>query len=170
MNEEKVLNEVIKEAKRIIEDTEYSAKKHFNDSDYWSNIHYWLGISMVFFTTVAGIGMLQENCTWAIVSAIIAAILGAVQTFINPQEKAYAHKSIGNQYLCIRNNTRIFKSIELEGMPIAEAKQRIMFLSNERNKLNQNSPFTREEAYLKAKKDIEDGQAQYHTDKTQEGQ
>lgn len=166
LTEDKLLQEIINEAERIIEDTEYSEKGHYNTAaQHWQDIHFWIGGSMTVSATIASAGLLQDSCLLGGIFAVIATILGAIQTFINPQEKSSLHKTYAGSYLTLRNNTRIFKKIEMLTISDIEAREKIKFFSNERCRLNELSPAIPRWAYEQAKKDIEAGLAKYRVDK-----
>lgn len=165
MAEKQIFENINKEAERIEEDTEFSAKRHFNAADFWLRVHYFIGIPMTALAAIGGIKAFGENPEWAGYFAIAAAVLGALQTFVNPEEKASKHKVFGGQYLTLRNDARLFRSIELSADAVPDAREKIIQLSKRRNDLNESAPNTPACAHKKAKRDIEDGFSKYQTDK-----
>jgi len=86
-------------------------------------------------------------------------------TFLNPNEKATKHTSVGNAYDALMNKVRIFWSIdcwrdESEAVLTNELKD----LSNQKDKLNQGAPQPLPFAYRRAKKGIDAGEGKYEVD------
>lgn len=156
------------EAHRIEEDTEHSSKSHYNASTLWGRFHYWLGIPMSITAALAGITAIQELPMIATLFAVASTVLGTLQTFINPGEKSNIHKSAGDHYLTLRNETRCFREIEMLNLSPEEARERILIISDERNALNESSPIPPRSCFERTRKDIEEGHTQYRVDK-QEG-
>ena len=165
MTEQHIFENITKEAERLEEDTEFSAKRHFNAADFWLRVHYCIGVPMTALAAIGGVKAFSDNPEWAGYFAISAAVLGALQTFVNPEEKASKHKVFGGQYLTLRNDSRIFRSIELPADAVTDARDKIIQLSKRRNDLNESAPSTPACAHNKAKRDIENGHAKYQTDK-----
>ena len=106
-------NQVVLECDRIEEDSEQSAKRHFNAASRWSSYNGWLGIPSV---VIAGIASAVSFAALPVLSGIFAATaaaLTAVLTFLKPAERSASHNSYGNQYLRLRNETRLFREVEL---------------------------------------------------------
>ncbi|MBM3210667.1 SLATT domain-containing protein [Candidatus Poribacteria bacterium] len=176
---------IIKEAKRIEEDSLCSAKAHFYAGQFWTNLHFWIGIPAAIFAAVAGTAALARFDSRNIIAgilSIIAAILTVIMTFINPREKATIHQKAGNDYNSLKNKSRIFGQIEVEeintigSVEIAAQEdtktvvnktllEELNELSNERDELNKESPQIPKWAYKKAIKGIEAGEATYDADK-----
>ena len=86
-------------------------------------------------------------------------------TFLKPSERAEMHKSVGGQFHSLRNQTRIFREIELtDGLDAATAKKRLFDLARLRDELNMASPGIRACDYEKAKRDIDSGRSRYQVD------
>jgi len=158
---------IISEAKRIEEDSLYSAKGHFYAGQCWVNINLWLGGISAVFSTIAGASALSQFDYHNIVAgglSIIVASLTAVITFINPSERSVVHQKIGNEYNALRNDTRIFYDIEVNDMEDKRAIEDLKKLNSKRNKLNLESHQIPKWAFEKARKGIEEGEAKYKVD------
>lgn len=155
------------ECKRIEEDSEHSAKRHFNAACLWSWVHYLIGIPMTVCAAWAGIDAFSATPYWSGYLALATAALGALQTFLNAGGKSANHKSCGDEYLALRNNTRVFREIELTDLKKEKAVQKIRELADARNDLNSISPSTPGIAFWLARKGIEEGQTEYKADKEQ---
>ncbi len=161
--------EVIREAKRIEESLLYSSKGHFAASHFWSKFHLWVGVPMVILSGVAGASALSKfdsGGTIAGVLSIVVVTLSSVMTFLNPNEKANAHLSAGNQYDALMNKVRMFWSIECWKNESDDVlAEKLAHLSDQKDKLNQGSPQIPQLAYNRAKKGIQGGEAEYRVDK-----
>jgi len=156
------------EAKRIEEDSLYSSKSHFYTSQCWSKVNMWLGGISAVFSAIAGASALSQfdhHNTLAGILSIIVAGAAAVITFVNPNEMATAHHEAGNNYNALRNDARIFYEIEIDDIDENSAISNLKKLSDKRNKLNSESHQIPKWAFEKARKGIEEGEAEYKADK-----
>lgn len=162
---------IIKEVKRIEEDSLYSAKGHFVAANFWTNFHLWIGVPTAILAAIAGASALSQFENHNIIAGILAIIvtaLTAVTTFLNPNEKVNSHLNAGNKYNSLRNKARIFFEIDTYGDDsnhnfIKQLKD----LANQRDDLNQNSPQIPKWAFERARKGIEVGEANYKVDKNE---
>lgn len=166
----KTKDEIIKEAKRIEEALLFSSKKHFVSAQYWSLFHMCLGLPMVVVSGIAGAEAFKQFDKQHLLAgylSISVAVLSAIMTFLNPNERASKHTAAGNGYDALMNRARIFWSIdcwreESEALLTKELKD----LSEQKNKLNQSAPEPLFFAYSIAKKSIEAGEGKYEVDAT----
>lgn len=160
--------QIKKEAARIEEDSIYSSKGHFYAGQRWTNIHLWIGIPTIALAAIAGASALSEfqfHSMVAAVLSIVVAALTAVATFVNPNERALAHKNAGNKYSSLKNRSRIFYSIELSvENELNELTKQLKSLDDQRTKLNDESPQIPKWALKKARTGIEDSEANYKID------
>ena len=101
------------EALRIEEDCTYSSKRHFNASVRWEKYHYWIGLPSALLAGLSGVSAFNDYPILAGILAISSTALTSVLTFLKPSERSEHHKSIGNQYLSLRNKTRLFRELEV---------------------------------------------------------
>jgi len=153
------------ELERIEEDCQHSGKSHFNAGVRWGRYNFYIGIPSVILSAVAGTAFFNELGELATFISGVVAILTALMTFLKPSERAAAHKSSGDQYLALRNDARVFRTIRLslacdEEAAIAGLDE----FSKRRNELNQASPQCSEADRLKARKGIEEGEALHRVD------
>jgi hypothetical protein len=157
---------LIAEAERIEEDTLYSCKSHFEAARRWDQWHLWIGIPTALLAAFAGVSALSD---YPLVSAIIAFLVAAssgVFTFLNPKERAALHLKAGNAYKTLNNEARIFRQIDcLQGHSPEELSTRLKKLDATRNALNAESPQPPRFAFVRGRKGIEAGEAEYKVDK-----
>ena len=156
---------IIKESERLQEDAIHSGKGHLNAASFWEGVHFGIGIPMTFCAAASGAQAFYDVPEIAITLALFAAVLGAVQTFLDPNAKANSHRTSGNKYLDLSDKVRLFREIELSQMEEKEAVQRIKQLSDNKGELNQSSRNILRCAYELAKKDYDEGRALHETDK-----
>ncbi len=157
--------EIVNECCRVEEDCIYSSKGHFEASALWKKIHLWIGVPSAILAGIASISAFEENTLLAGALAILVAALGAIATFLNPSSKSTEHHSAATSYLELRNRVRRFKNIELPGMDEQEGKERILLFGQQKDDLSSSTPQIPEWAFKKARKNIEEGQADYVADK-----
>ncbi|MGX5736056.1 SLATT domain-containing protein [Bosea thiooxidans] len=161
INREKITNELL----RMEEDCDHSGRAHFNASDRWKCWNYAFGIPSVILSTAAGAAFLKDYPLIAGAMSLTVAVLTALMTFLKPGEKTAEHKSSGDQYLALRNDSRVFREIELETVDDDGAKEAMKGLTTRRNELNQaSSQFSRGD-FEKARRSIEAGESTHKVDK-----
>jgi hypothetical protein len=154
-----------KEAGRIEEDCEYSAKSHFNAADIWSTRALKLGVPATIIAALSGLSF--NYCpTIATSLAIAASILTGLITFLRPDDKASTHKSTGDIYLSIRNQARVFREIELNVLGSNDAGYKALKnLADKRDEQNRISPSIPRKAFETARTGIEQGETEFKVDK-----
>ena len=152
------------EANRIEEDSLYSSKGHFYAASVWSKVYSWTGVVASILAIIAGISALKQHELLAGILAILVGALSAITTFINPNKKASMHQDAGNRYNALRNRARIFHEIDIELHSEDELLTTLKNLSKRRDKLNMLSPLIPNWAFKRARKGIEEGEADYKVD------
>lgn len=169
MNEYEILENIKKEAKRIIEDSEYSYKGHFESAKYWRYGNYVLMIVSIVSVCASLVFVYDDSDNfWSGFIAIVSGFITMLLIFLKPQEKYLSHQNSGNQYLAIRNKARIFLEIESKNMNLDQQMESLKKLDSKKSKLNNTSLPISEYGYKSAKKQIEiDKNTQYRVDKEQ---
>ena len=156
---------IINEALRIEEDVDHSARSHFVAANRWKSYHYWIGLPSALAVALAGGAFFGEATAIAIFLAALSTGLTTTLTFLKPSEKAEHHNNCGNQYLKLRNQTRIFREIDLSNKFDEDfAVNKIKELGEIRDDLNQSSPTIRRSDYDQGKKDIDEGRSTHRID------
>ena len=154
------------EAQRIEEDSIYSAKRHFNACEIWTKGHYVLGIPAALLAALVTTALIKNHTEWAQLLALTSALFAGLLTFLKPNDRASQHRAVGNQYLALRNDSRMFREIDLIE-PVEDSKkgERLRRIAQRRTDLNASAPTTGNWAFQKARRGIEEGQASYIADK-----
>jgi hypothetical protein len=156
------------ELERIEEDALYSAKGHFEASADTHKLYVALGLPVALISGVAGVSAFATFTKHNVVAgvlALIAAGLGAANTFLGPAVKAAAHSGFGSDYNTLRNRARLCRELLAADLSDTELRQRVVALSNERDALNKKAPPIPRRAFERARRGIEQGEATYSTDK-----
>lgn len=164
---------ILKEAKRIEEDTEFSSEAHFITAQRWSHSHQVLGVLVAILAVVSGgTALTQLNeynffVTFGIgITSLVAGSLAAVSTFLNPNERATCHLNAGNSYRELRNDVRVFCNIDYLQDSDEILVKKIKELATRRDALNKSSPQPSTYAFKEAKRRIEkEGATAYKVDK-----
>jgi hypothetical protein len=153
------------ELERIEEDCIYSSKAQFNAGDRWSAYHLWLGLPAVILSAAAGTAFFRDFPDIAGAFASVVAILTSLSTFLKPTERASSHKSSGAQYLTLRNDARVLRTIKLAAAcDEATAVANLDEITKRRNELNQASTQVARRDFERARRGIEQGEASHRTD------
>ena len=161
----KTTEEIINEAKRVEESCLYSAKGHFVCAHFWSGFHLYIGIPSVVLAGVAGTTAFTDLPVIAGVTAVIVTILTSISTFLNPKERSSSHFTAANSYDSLQSKTRRFWSIECKSEQENVLTHKLGSLSEERDRINRESLQIPRWAYRKARKYIEDGEAEHEVDR-----
>lgn len=167
MSEQDILENIKKEAQRIMEDSEYSYKGHFETAKYWRYGNYILMIASIIAVCASLVFVYDDlDKFWSGFIAILSGFMTMLLVFLNPQEKYLSHQNSGSKYLTLRNKARIFLDIESKNMDIEQQIETLKKLDSKRNKLGKNSLPISKCGYESAKRQIErDKNTQYQADK-----
>lgn len=165
MERQLVLDALRKEALRLEEDATYSSKGHFNAASAWERTHYFVGTLAGVLAAGAGAAIFKEKVEAAMLVSVLAAAFTSVVTFLNPQDHANKHRQAGGQYSGLKNQTRIFRTVDLiMDREVDVLLARLTELSALRDKLNTDSPTVPWHAFVGARRGIEAGEAKYQAD------
>jgi hypothetical protein len=158
--------EIIREAKRLYENCLYTSKSHFIEARFWQNLHLWIGVPTVILAGIAGTLAFAEFRQLAGILSIVIVVLTSITTFLNPKEQANSHLTAGNNYDSLMTKVRIFWSIDCWREDSDNVlTERLKTYSEERDRLNRDCPQPFKWAYNKARKGIQEGEADYFIDK-----
>lgn len=164
MEPDSLKTSIADETHRIEEDALHSMKGHFNVGSLWGKVHLILGLPSAILAGWAGVEAFADNPELTAILALLSAALTATVTFLKPQAVSDNHKNAGREYNKLKNKVRRFREIELPGFEEEDAKQFLNGLANQRDALNSMSPDIPRWAYNNAKKDIDEGRADYKVD------
>jgi len=152
------------ELQRIEEDTLYSSKRHFEAASGWQALYLALGLPVAIISGVAGVSAFAKHTTLAGVLALTAAGLGAITAFLKPSERVTTHHGFGNDYNALRNKARIARTIQAASLNDDQLREQVVALSGDRDSLNKKAPQVPRWAFERARRGIEEGEADYSAD------
>lgn len=150
---------LLEEARRIESDALYTSQTNFVQAVFYRRLHYVLGTSAVIAAGLASASVLAE---WSDVltglAAVLATILTAIQTFVNPERQWIEHNWQGTEYRDLQHQARRFRTIEATSMGDEECREKLQQLAKRQTDLNrQNRPSER--AFKTAQKKLAAGDA-----------
>jgi len=160
-----VTEAIVTEAKRLEEDTLYSAKGHFEAATRWERFNLAVGLLATVAAALAAVFTLSHNDVVVILLAVLVSISSGVITFLNPNKIAASHHRAGTEYNAIRNKARIFYEIECRsGDATDHLTAELKDMSRQRDGLSVKSPSVPRWAFENARRGIEAGEASYKVD------
>ncbi|MCU6456035.1 SLATT domain-containing protein [Sphingomonas sp. A2-49] len=154
------------ELQRIEEDCIHSGKAQFNAGVRWSRYHLFLGVPAVILSALAGTAFFKGQPDIAGIMSTIVAILTALSTFLKPSERASSHKGSGDQYLTLRNDARVLRTVKLDAAcDDAAAIANLDEITKRRNELNQASAQPARRDFELARQGIDEGEAAHRVDR-----
>lgn len=170
---ESLRDKLVREARRVEEDTLHSSKGHYAAAERWRNLHLWIGVPTAISTGIAGVvvvggpaevGGVPLDAVFGLV-AIAGAVATAMMTFLTPDRQRSAHQTAADKYNTIKGRARRFYEIDVHRLfDDEQLSARLDALIEERDGLYESSPLIPSSAYEKGKRGIEAGQATYRTD------
>lgn len=158
----KIRQEIKEEARKLQICALYSSKGHFYAAGWWKVVHYVLGIPL----TALGVFTAVENSNiFGTLSGICVAVLSGLITFLNPNSTSSAHFASGKAYDVLYNKTRQFAQLDCSddsGVQDVCLKEELARLYEQKYELDDNSLKISQWAYKKAKRGIENGEADYN--------
>lgn len=158
-------NAVVEESRKLAVDVLYSEKGHFAAASWWRFVNYALGIPSALLGVFAGASILQDglgNVFWAGMAALFASALTALNTFLDPSQRASQHQQSGAAYARLRRLVRQFVQIEaLHTDDIAELQDKLSDLTECVNDVQKDALPIPKGAYAKGLKSIKAGSADY---------
>ncbi|NVK36168.1 MAG: SLATT domain-containing protein [Rhodobacteraceae bacterium] len=154
---------VTEEARKLTVDVLYSEKGHFAAASFWSKLYFCLGLPAAVLAAAAGaIFFGKSDDLIPGLFAFGAAILTAVTTFLNPQERADKHHLAGIQYSNLRRELRQFVQIELNSEIDSDKKQeKLKKFTKQIHSVQSQSPAIPYFSWKSAKKMLQQGSAEY---------
>jgi hypothetical protein len=149
---------IVDEAKTIEKDALYSAKGHYEEANYWTRFHFFLGVPAALFSAIAGASALAQFDNHTLIAGFLAIFVSAltgITTFLNPNGKASAHQAIGTKYTALRHRTRTFYNLTLlTDVSEQELLEQLQSLAKQCDDLNEASLPISDRAYKIARKKI----------------
>jgi hypothetical protein len=169
MVSERLVEQLKNEAARLEEDSDFTARGHYNAASRWRSGHRWLGVVATIFSAITATAALRDAAPEVIVaSSVVAGVLTAVLTFLKPSEEADRHHRAADQSLAIRNRARFFRNIEVlqQDKTDRDLTETLRVLTEQRNEVLAGAPIIPRKAFEQARKDVEAGTTTHAVDST----
>jgi len=161
---------IIRESKRIGEDSVVSAKGHYEAGARWGWAHLAIGLPSALVSGVAGVTALSHFPMLGGILALVGGTLTGATTFLNPERRAAAHRSAGDGYIGLRNKARLLREVKVPNASDADQLvTELEELSQAYDDHTQGSPQLPTWAYKKAEKGIRAGEAEHAVDRESKG-
>ncbi|RYZ17972.1 MAG: SLATT domain-containing protein [Myxococcaceae bacterium] len=155
---------LVRECKRLQENSLYTATTHFRLTDQFRALHYFLGTLPIIFGAISGWKGLSDphvigvqSPVWVPVFSFLAGISGSLLAFWNWAERRMMHFAAGAAYKTLENDARRAWEIYSIDEELAVLKKRVADLGDRYNKLNESSPQTSNTAFAFARKKVKSG-------------
>ncbi len=142
-------------------DVLFCKKGHYNAAGIWNDIHYTLGIVTAGLAAFIGVKNSALSSGTIALLAMMVAALGALSTFLKPQEKAAQHRQSGDDFDYLLQLLSNFSEVEMLQGNDSDHTAGLKLLTDRKTKLNKSALQIPRLAYLKAKDGIEKGEAAY---------
>lgn len=155
-------DELDREFNQLATDVLYTEKSHFAAADDWGIAHVAIGL----ITTVAGAAaaatiVSAKTPGLAVALALVAAVGGALQTFLRPSDRRDAALKAGRELGALRVRLRQARSLRLPAAgedALAEMANLASELAEQKAKIDAESPASTRFHYWRAKKKISSGE------------
>ncbi len=155
------INVIYTETEEIEQEAAISSTAHFLSGRRWANVNILIGVPATLLAGATGVSAFTDSVHDYITGliAIIVAGLTALNTFLNPGDRATSHRSANITYRKIRRDASLFKDVDL---PLAKDKgeevilelvKSLKALSSRINAADQDSPVVFLSSQDKARKD-----------------
>jgi hypothetical protein len=144
-----------------------SAQTQFEYSKSWRRVDRWLGGAAAVLAAISAAGGLSEvfSRRWAGLIALLAAGAGAVAATLGaPKAKDRAAASAA-ALLALQQDARILLYIDLDGMPVEEARDRLQNLVARQQELNATAEIPSSRSWKQAQQNVRSGGQTYEADK-----
>ncbi len=112
---DKVLDVVIRESKDIEKEALVAAYSHYLASRRWDKVNIFLGLPTTILAAIAGITAFDDpDGHWLVAfPAILAAVLSAINTFLNPSARANSHMTAKTTFSEIRRQASLLSDVDV---------------------------------------------------------
>jgi hypothetical protein len=155
-----------KELRRIEEAVTYSAQSQFEQAKIWRGTNLFVGGPAAVLAAVSGATGLASatNRTFAAVTALVAAGLGAIVTTLNAAHRADAAHVAANAYLSLQTDARQMRKLDLPGLDFTTARARVAELTTRQQDVNTTSDIPARVAYALGKRNVTKNRQTYEVD------
>lgn len=167
MDDETRKAKILHDGGRLLEDTEYTPKGHYNMEDIWRRRRLLLGIPGAALAAGAGTTAATSLPAWATAAlAFASALLTAAMTVMNPSEQARRSRVAADALKEFHERLRRWLDLDLPLLNAAEARLAYEDFAREKARLNEGAPPINQRSFRRARAGIEAGESTYQVDAT----
>jgi len=151
---------------RIEESATYSAQGQFEQAKQWRAVNLALGLPASVLAAISGATALASTAGrfLAGVLALAAAAFGAILTTVNASHRTSQASAAANAYLEIQTAARQARLVDLDHLPVEDARTALAELSARRDEQNKTAESPNRFAYRRAKRNLRAGGQSYAVD------
>ncbi len=155
------------EAGRVLESSTLSSETQFEYAKRWRTVDRWVGSAAAALAAVSGVGGLSKviSVSWAGAIAIASALVGAIAATIAARQTTEKAAVSANSYRALQQDTRMFIDVDLDSLPIEDARDDLQGLVDRLQQLNRESAIPSTKAWQRARRQIDGGAQTYEVDK-----
>jgi hypothetical protein len=167
MTDEERRREIRAEADRVLESATLSSETQFEYAKRWRTVDRWIGSIAAGLAAISGVGGLAKilSVQWAGGIAVASALVGAIAASVAARQTTEKAGASGNSYRALQQDVRMFLEIDLDWMAVDDARQALQGLVDRQQQLNRESVVPSDNAWQRAKRQVEGGSQTYETDK-----
>ncbi len=170
---------LVKEAKRIHEDTLFCSAGHTREARFWNSMQFWLGIPSTMIAALAGVtsvagpdsgveslGLGANRFLVTGILSLVSAVLVGLMTFLDPKGQAAKHYEAMTLYDALLFKVRMFYEIRCRRGGDAQAlTAELQELSEQLGRLHTQTPMISSRAAAGGERAIRAGKYTYAVDK-----
>lgn len=146
------------ELEQLEDDLHYTERTHFSMGSSYRSWHNRGGVAAAVLSAAAGATILAEWSTAvAGVSALLAALVSSVLTFMRPERHAQEHLAAGRRLADLRSSVRHSLRIDLPIADFAQMRDRLEELRQAKVEVDAALPPTSDRHFAKARQRIQQG-------------
>jgi hypothetical protein len=157
-------DEFRKEAHRLLEDALYTYKGHYDAEVHWQRWHFKLGIPATTLGALAGLSLVKTDSLATLTFVLGSASLTGALTIVNPADRAARSRSAAEAWHAQHDRLRQWLNMDLPRLDDISARLAVDGFAQDKARLNKTSPPIPDSARRRARKGIEEGEAQHAVD------
>lgn len=154
---EKTNGHLTRECMRIEEDSLYTAEAHYILASTAKKIGFWVKIVPAAVAFASGILIVSGCPTWIAWLAILSGAAFALQSILNPDQKANDYSTAGKEYTALKHDARALYQTFSKEMSKPDFAVAVRLLREKYSFLVKQTPQTTEKAFEKGRKRIKAG-------------
>ncbi|CAK8162342.1 hypothetical protein CAXC1_120024 [Candidatus Xenohaliotis californiensis] len=137
MDEAIVMERIVTEAYRLNKSLRETYRMCIKAGIFWYRFNFVVNLAIIVLGFIASKeGIMSKNSEMAGILAFIAGVIKTFASSLNPAKRAEECKNAANSYGVLEDKIRIFRTIDIESMNVAQAGDALTSMIGEKNDLN----------------------------------